>query len=95
MGASINNFDPLKAPVARDFFVDDNDDYNEYIDQVWSVGILAYYLCNFKYPTKKETFRKLKQKYLNNLEFCDKYDENFKDIILKMLIINPSNRPTF
>ena len=44
--------------------------------------MLAYYLCNFKYPTKKETFRKLKQEYLNNLEFCDKYDENFKNIIL-------------
>jgi serine/threonine protein kinase len=57
--------------------------------------MLAYYLCNFKYPTDRETFKNMTQEYLNNLEFCDKYDENFKNIILKMLIINPSNRPTF
>ena len=57
--------------------------------------MLAYYLCNFKYPTERETFRNMTQEYLNNLEFSDKYDENFKNIVLKMLIINPSNRPTF
>ena len=57
--------------------------------------MLAYYLCNFKYPTDRETFRNMTQEYLNNLEFSDKYDENFKNIVLKMLIINRSNRPTF
>jgi hypothetical protein len=57
--------------------------------------MLAYYLCNFKYPIENETFRNMTQEYLNNLEFSDKYDENFKNIVLKMLIINPSKRPTF
>ncbi|KAL4227967.1 Calcium/calmodulin-dependent protein kinase type IV [Mactra antiquata] len=72
--------------------------YNQQVD-LWSIGVIAYILlCGYEpfyHEDEREMYKKiLKGDFMFDSPYWDNITENAKDLIKKLLIINPENRIT-
>ena len=69
-------------------------DFTEKTD-IWLLGVVFFELMTFKYPFKGENEKEIMDNILkeNKNEYNYSYDQNFKDIIDKMLSKDPDKRP--
>ena len=97
-----SSFSGLKGTIetiAPEIILEKKTSYDSIVD-IYSLGIILYQLANnLKHPYDENTFR-LVIKYNNNYENDDYKiefdkeikDNDFKDLILKMIKLNPKNR---
>ncbi|KAK8852612.1 Serine/threonine-protein kinase ulk2 [Tritrichomonas musculus] len=75
------------------------EDYHDSSIDIWSLGVMIYYFVTEKYPfkiTNKDEKRATFIEKINNYRptFNSKVPPDLKDLLLKMLVKNPSDRIT-